>query len=649
MPTIKYHVARVHSHVKQHHKKYLAGIFGWYAVVKLVLLVMWLTVVQHSLWTQAQLDTGCVLTGQYYTWEVQTWCTRVPEQVSEGTLEWCITIPGYWTGGSVNESGDLVNQTRVEETQTGCSLTGQTTIPGYWTWCTTTPGYWTGGTVVCQQDQQTGDTNDDTLPETTKDNGVCESADIVWKTPYSGSILKDSFPITWEYSWNDCRSIALSLQVLDHNQQWISLNTTTMPTLVSLLSASTITTGSMSYQFNSLPFVQYQNSWLYHVMGTTMSGINYVVYTGLYTWLYTDFYTWYTLKLVDNANNVLHQTTPFTIDNRDPSVTGYTLTSNTSAISGYLNEDATITFAFTGSEELVDIEVTLWKKAPSTEVVSWLRYTYTWDLTSSYPEGYLPLSLSYADLAGNTWALVYTSSLIFDTTTPVVTGLVFSQSGGKIYLAYSWSELTNYRLTYQQKNDDDDTIVSWASYLTAQKLSFGTLEATTIYTFDLDIFDRAGNIRQATGDVKWTSTWAIVSHISLIYGEDETDLNTHLSQLAVVLKAEVKKFNACKDKIDFTDVDVKVKNTTYTLQMPAFQKSQMKKIVNAFTLFILDEVKNKSSISKSDIQKITDKFDNFLVVLKLLRDDDNSCQQNLSNYHIVQFKHVLELYDITID
>jgi hypothetical protein len=135
----------------------------------------------------------------------------------------------------------------------------------------------------------------------------------------------------------------------------------------------------------------------------------------------------------------------------------------------------------------------------------------------------------------------------------------------------------------------------------------------------------------------------------LIYGEDETDLNTNLSQLAVVLKAEVKKFNACKDKIDFTDVDVKVKNTTYTLQMPEFQKSQMKKIVNAFTLFILDEVKNKSSMSKSDIQKITDKFDNFLVVLKLLRDDDNSCQQNLSNYHIVQFKHVLELYDITID
>ena len=83
--------------------------------------------------------------------------------------------------------------------------------------------------------------------------------------------------------------------------------------------------------------------------------------------------------------------------------------------------------------------------------------------------------------------------------------------------------------------------------------------------------------------------------------------------------------------------------------MPEFQKSQMKKIVNAFTLFILDEVKNKSSMSKSDIQKITDKFDNFLVVLKLLRDDDNSCQQNLSNYHIVQFKHVLELYDITID
>jgi len=63
----------LHRHIKAHHKKYLFGIFGGFAVVKLFLLVVWLTVVQQTIMTNAQLDTGCVLTGQYYTGEYQTW------------------------------------------------------------------------------------------------------------------------------------------------------------------------------------------------------------------------------------------------------------------------------------------------------------------------------------------------------------------------------------------------------------------------------------------------------------------------------------------------------------------------------------------------------------------------------------------------
>lgn len=647
MPTLTYHVTRIHTHVKQHHKKYLAGIFGGYAVIKLVLLVMWMTVVQHSLGTQAQLDSGCVLTGQYYTWEVQTWCTRVPEQMSEGTLEWCITIPGYWTGGSLNESGDLVNQTRVEETQTGCTLTGQTIMPGYWTGCTTIPGYWTGGTVLCQQDQQTWDNTDAPGNEITKDNWVCESADIVWQTPYSGAIVKGSFPITWTYSWNDCAAAWLSLMLLDHNQQWIPLSTSVASSLLQTLSVSTSTSGG-AYQFNSLPLLAYQNSWLYHVMGTNASGNSYRMYTGMYSGVYTDYSTWYAIKLVNAQQEAVYQITPFTIDNKLPTLLAYTLFTDTAITGGYVNEDATITFSFTGSETLTGITITLWNKSPSTSIISGSMGTYTWDLSSSYPEAHLPLAISYADLAGNTWALVYTSSLIFDTTNPIVSWLIFTESGGKIYLAYTWSESTRYHLVYQEEDTDDDTISTWSDYLTAQKLLFGTLDANTLYTFTLKLFDRAGNIRKATWDVMWTSTGTLVSHYRFVYTDDEDELNVNLSQLARILKAEVNKFNECKKELTFTDVDVKVKNTTYTLQMPEFTKTQMKKIVSAFTLFIIDEVKN-TTMTKSDIQEITDKFDNFLVVLKLLRDDDNSCQQNLSNYHIRQFKKVLEKHDINID
>jgi hypothetical protein len=83
--------------------------------------------------------------------------------------------------------------------------------------------------------------------------------------------------------------------------------------------------------------------------------------------------------------------------------------------------------------------------------------------------------------------------------------------------------------------------------------------------------------------------------------------------------------------------------------MPMFQKSQMKTLVNAFTLFVLDKVKHNYAMNSDNIAEITKKFDNFLIILKLLRDDDNSCKQNLSNYHISQFRKALEEYKLTVE
>jgi hypothetical protein len=75
----------------------------------------------------------------------------------------------------------------------------------------------------------------------------------------------------------------------------------------------------------------------------------------------------------------------------------------------------------------------------------------------------------------------------------------------------------------------------------------------------------------------------------------------------------------------------------------------VKTLVNAFTLFVLDKVKHNYAISTDEVTEITKKFDNFLIILKLLRDDDNSCKQNLSNYHISQFKQALEEYKISLE
>jgi hypothetical protein len=80
--------------------------------------------------------------------------------------------------------------------------------------------------------------------------------------------------------------------------------------------------------------------------------------------------------------------------------------------------------------------------------------------------------------------------------------------------------------------------------------------------------------------------------------------------------------------------------------MPEFNKDYVKKVVNAFSLLILDKVEKNKKLTKAEVTEITDKFDNFLIVLKLIRDDDNVCKQNLSNYHISQFKRALNEYGI---
>lgn len=122
-----------------------------------------------------------------------------------------------------------------------------------------------------------------------------------------------------------------------------------------------------------------------------------------------------------------------------------------------------------------------------------------------------------------------------------------------------------------------------------------------------------------------------------------------MANLAVVLKAEVGKFNSCKDALTYTPIELNVGNNIFTIQMPVFKKSQMKTLVNAFTLFVLDKVKNNPDISSGDIAQITNKFDSFLVILKLLRDDDNTCKQNLSNYHISQFRQTLEEFKLNLE
>lgn len=177
---------------------------------------------------------------------------------------------------------------------------------------------------------------------------------------------------------------------------------------------------------------------------------------------------------------------------------------------------------------------------------------------------------------------------------------------------------------------------------------FNNIQRDFLYTYTIDIMDNAGNQRSVTGDFMRTNLGQIVSHVYVVPIVDMDELSGNVATLATVLKSEVNKFIACKEALTYTNVELEIRRNTFVLQMPDFKKSQVKTLVNAFTLFVLDKVNKNYQISKSDIEEITKKFNNFLIILKLLRDDDNACKQNLSNYHIDQFQKALEEYNITL-
>ena len=650
---VKRHSQTVACHLKKHHKKYLAGFFGGFAVVKLVALVIWLSAAQYSISTYAQ-EVWCEITGQYYTWEYETGCITIPESLTGGYLTDCVTVPGYFTGGTVNESGELVDQVWIEETQEWCILTGQETIPEYVEWCFMTWGYRTWGTEICDENLDDGTIDDGTIDENGDEeeiieeeelgagdqeeiisqwNAVCESGDIIWNSMISWWTFRNIFDITWAYSGVDCLASWISLQLRDHNDQRIDL--------------ATLESWATSYTFNSASLYSFQQSGLYHIIWTGLSG-QYYLYTGTYSGEYSHLFTWYKLRLVDVEQTLISETWPFTIDNELPVLTGVTMLSN-GLTTWYLNVSGVVTLSFTASELLSGVQATLWSgKLPTSSTVSWLLYTYTWNVTSLFTQGNLAATISFADIAGNTWSLVYTSSLVFDITRPTITWFVFTDYASGLRVNFTSSEEIRHAFTYQTSWS---TVMTGGSseYLTAHQLNFLWIARDILYTFTLNTFDRAGNTRAATGDMMRTSTWNIVSHVYIVPVVGETVLTWNLSTLATVLRAEIEKFNTCKEELVYTPVEVEIRRNTFTLQIPNFKKSQVKTLVNAFTLFVLDKMKHNYEMTPENITEISKKFDNFLVILKLLRDDDNECKQNLSNYHIGQFKKALEEFNLTVE
>ena len=631
MKNVAHHLHRVHTHLRCHHKKYLLGIFWTFAVVKMFLLfITWLGTLPYFSSTFADNQSGCVMTGQYYTWSYQEWCYSTGWYWTGGVQECQQIATGYWTGGTLDESGNVINQTYVDPIQS-CVMTGQYYTWSYQTWCYLTGGYLTGGSLQCLS---TG--NVDSISSS---DGICTSGDIRLLLPLSWSVLSPLFPIQWQYVWPDCLSWTTSLlniQLLDSNAQWIPFSGYSSSTTWTLLNTALLA-GIRNASWALL-------SGMYHVLGTGLSGESIRLFTGMYTWHYTSLWTWYRIRLVDLQWQSMLVSDPFTIDATLPTLTWLQL-SPSQVTSWYLPLWAVLQFSFLASKELSWIDVRVGGFSWTLLQKSGLLYTYSRTLDSWYASWPLAYSISYADLAGNTGiTLTGMVPFTYDKDFPTLVSLSFVSSGTLgVSVSFTLSEPSLPTFRYYLSGSQ---IASWSStwYATAHNYFFSWVTLGQSYTYRIRPMDVAGNVSTYDGSFWLTSTGVRFSQATRT--DIVTTLTGTLANLGLVLKNEIAKFTACKNNLSYTEVPLQIAKNTYILYMPDFKKSYVKKIVDAFSLLVLDKVEKNTELSKPEITDITKKFDDFLIILKLMRDDDNSCKQNLSNYHITQFKRMLSEYNL---
>jgi len=462
---------------------------------------------------------------------------------------------------------------------------------------------------------------------------MCDMGTVVWNSPLTWNIFSGVFAISWSVSGNTCFGDDVRLQLWDHNAQRVDV--------------AVVESGVQDYIFDSVRLSHFQSSGLYHVLGIHISGQEYRVYTWLYDWLYTGAFSGYMMRLIDPNDKVLSQSDMFAIDNQAPSLT-WLLLSSQAVTSWYVWLGGVVSLSFVADELLTGVIVSLWSGiSPTSFSVSWLYYTYTWQLNSLCPQWPLSVSVSFADLVGHTWSRLVSSSLIFDIASPTVTWFVFSGIDSGVQLRFVSSEPAI--LSYVYGHTWVRTTGAVSVFTAHHVVDFLSILPNTKYGFELSLLDQARNPRVVTWTFLKNTSGQIVSSVVIVPLVHEEVLSGQVQDLVAVLKAEVEKYMRCKEAIVFTPVEIEIRRNAFTLQMPDFKKSQVRQLVTAFTLFVLEKVKSDYTLSVHDIQELTQKFDSFLVIAKLLRDDDNLCKQNLSNYHISQFSRAMEEYGIALD
>jgi len=524
MTPIHHHI---YHHVRRHHKKYLflgTAMAGFFAITKIMLLFA----TSFALFSTSQStsfadslpvdsltqDTGTVSSGSTTTISDEDLALMYGLGTGSGstgdTTTW--NIIDTWTLlDLIAQHAAAAMGTGTESTGTSLTTTGTTS-----TWTTTVASTTTSvsSTTTTTSSTTPVDSTGVTYYETLLSNQVtyCHTGDLLMSTLLSGQNFGGVTSFQWTLS-GSCVLDNLSFQLYDHNHHWIE---------VAQLSGSNL---GFSFDTRFLQDGWYATTWL------NASGEVYTIDPGLYSGVSSSSWTGYKVRILNDAGNILYQSSGFTIDNLVPTLSGFSFI--------YTGDE--VHLLFSSSKLLDNVSISLSAGKASSNTVSWTQYDYYLRGFGTGYKGAIGYSISFSDLWGNTGSV-----------------------SGTGYLSFSGV----------------------------------------------------------------TSTWTLLNVFQ-------------------AMKQEIAKFNECKDKLNYKSIPLDVGGKSFKLAMPTFKKSDVKKLVSAFSYFVVKKLDSVNSLDQSELDSITKTYNNFLVVLKLARDDDNDCKQNLGTYYMGLFTSTMESYGIT--
>ena len=251
-------------------------------------------------------------------------------------------------------------------------------------------------------------------------------------------------------------------------------------------------------------------------------------------------------------------------------------------------------------------------------------------------------------ILNSAWEVLYRSSgFTLDNLHPTLTGVSFVSSWvittGTVHFVFSGSELLSGVTLSLSSGTVISSTTSWLAYDYVLG-GFGT-GFSGLVNYTLSFSDLAWNVSSYLG------TGSLMFSGSSFTGVTLTGLmltgNTGALPLLEAMKLEFSKFAECKSQLTYKTLPLTVWNKKFTLEMPSFEKSEVRKLVSAFSYYVIKKLDSVHTLDQTELDAITKTYNNFLVVLKLMKDDDNSCKQNLGNYYMGLFKSTMEKYGIT--